>query len=131
MARPTKYNAVRRERLLNALRLGCTRKTATLTAGISEDTFARWMRNNADFAEAIARAEHDAVARNIALIARAANRNWRAAAWWLERTRPETYKLRNGLSISTEELEAAIQEEIDSLKNGDQTDKETKKISGD
>ena len=52
MARPSKYNQQRRERLFNALRTGCSRRTATISAGISEDTLARWMRHNADFADA-------------------------------------------------------------------------------
>lgn len=115
MARPSKYNSVRTEQLLNALRLGCSRRTATCTAGISEDTLSRWIRNNADFAEAIARAEEEAVARNIALVAHAARKNWRAAAWWLERTHPELYRLRTSINMSEEQIDDEIEAQIQNL----------------
>lgn len=98
--RPSKHTPEREARLLEALRAGNTRKDASLYAGIDLHTFARWM-NNATFATAIEKAEADAVVRNVAQIAKAAqDGTWTAAAWWLERRRPEDYGRRDRVEIT-------------------------------
>ena len=62
--------------------------------GIDESTWYRWLNEGEkaksgikrEFYETIKKAEKDAIARNVALIQRAAQEgNWQAAAWWLER----------------------------------------------
>ena len=83
--RPTKYNEEVVQRITQALRSGNTRRASCGYAGISEDTFAVWMKNNADFSDAIKKAECDAEVRNVAIIQKAADTTWQAAAWWLER----------------------------------------------
>ena len=80
------------EALLRSLRLGSTRRAACRVADLSDDTLARWIRRDPDFADAVARAEADAEQRFVGQIAAAAGSgSWEAAAWWLERRRPESY----------------------------------------
>lgn len=62
--------------------------------GIDDSTWFRWLNEGEkaksgmkrEFYETVKKAEKDAIARNVALIQRAAQEgNWQAAAWWLER----------------------------------------------
>lgn len=89
------------KRIIDLLRAGNTRKTSSIAAGISEDTFARWLASNADFADAVKKAEEEAVARHVAIIAKAAERSWQASAWWLERRRREDYGKAEKLDVTT------------------------------
>jgi hypothetical protein len=79
------------ERLLQGIKLGLPFVHACARAGISEDTFARWRKQSADFAEAVKNAEAEAIARNVTLIQKAAGTSWQAAAWWLERRHPNDF----------------------------------------
>jgi len=62
--------------------------------GIDKSTWYRWLSEGEtaksglkkEFYDTVKKAEKDAIARNVALIQRAAQEgNWQAAAWWLER----------------------------------------------
>ena len=79
------------DRLLQGIKLGLPFVHACARAGISEDTFARWRKQSADFAESVKNAEAEAIARNVALVQKAAGRSWQAAAWWLERRHPKDF----------------------------------------
>lgn len=79
--------------------------------GVHPDTFYRWLREGEraksglvrQFYEAVKRAEAEAIARNIALIQKAAQEgNWQAAAWWLERKYPEEWGRKDKMDIHTE-----------------------------
>lgn len=99
--RPSKRTPEREARLLEALRAGNTRKDASLYAGLEQHTFQRWVLADAHFAQAVEKAEADAVVRNVAQIAKAAQEGtWQAAAWWLERRRPEDYGRRDRVEIT-------------------------------
>lgn len=81
-----------REKILNALRAGNYRVAACKFAGISNDTFGRWMRAGnageqpfAEFADQVKQAEAQAEASLVATIRKAAGDHWQAAAWLLER----------------------------------------------
>jgi hypothetical protein len=85
----------RRETLLKALEAGNTRKAACAYAGLSEDAFARYCASNPDFTDDVGEAEAKAVIRHVGLILQAANKDWRAAAWWLERKFPDEWGRKN------------------------------------
>ena len=91
IGRPSKFTPERRARVLEAITGGATRTAAALHAGIDERTLYRWMDRYVSFASDLTRAEADAELRCTALIQRAAEIDWRAAAWWLERRRPDEY----------------------------------------
>jgi len=97
----TKRTDENAKKITDLLRAGNTRRTSCSVAGISEDTFARWLKDDADFAESVKGAEETAVARNVALIQQAAQGGtWQAAAWWLERRRPDDFRVRNDVNHS-------------------------------
>jgi hypothetical protein len=100
------------EKVSQALRAGNDIDTAAHFAGISVSQMYRWLEvgkfeaervasgQKADpanaqmleFWEALRTARAEAIVRNVAYIQTAAKQgSWQAAAWWLERTVPETY----------------------------------------
>ena len=79
------------DRVLQGIKLGLPFVHACARAGISQDTFARWRKRSADFAEEVKKAEAEAIARNVTLIQKAAGTSWQAAAWWLERRHPQDF----------------------------------------
>jgi hypothetical protein len=85
IGRPTKKTEQRTEALLQSLRAGASRQRAAALAGIHRDTLYEWMKQDPAFSDAIEKAEGDAEVRNVAIIQRAADTTWQAAAWWLER----------------------------------------------
>jgi hypothetical protein len=82
---PTKYSIQVVQRLTDALRGGNTRRASCAAAGISQDTFANWLREHSAFSDAVEKAEGEAELRNLAVIQDATKTTWQAAAWWLER----------------------------------------------
>jgi transposase len=90
--RKSKYTPDRIDKITKAIGVGATYTHACNYAGIDLDTFARWRKKYADFAEAIKEAEGKAVIGWLAKIEKAASDgNWTAAAWKLERRYPEDY----------------------------------------
>ena len=81
----------RRETLLKALEAGHTYKAACASAGLSEDAFARYRAEYADFADDVRQAEAKAAIRLVGQILEAGDKDWRALAWWLERRFPEEW----------------------------------------
>jgi hypothetical protein len=100
------------EKMKSALRSGNDIETAAHFAGQSLPTVYRWLElgkieaervatglqpvpeheSFLEFWEELRQARAEAIVRNVAFIQTAAkNGSWQAAAWWLERTVPETY----------------------------------------
>src|SRR2546428_824250 len=90
----------RRETLLKALEAGHTYKAACASAGLSEDAFARYRAEYADFADDVRQAEAKAAIRLVGQILEAGDKDWRALAWWLERRFPEEWR-RKSRTIQT------------------------------
>jgi hypothetical protein len=98
---PTKRSPEREQAILNALRIGNTRRAAAQGADITEDTLANWMKRSSAFFGAVEHAEAEAEQRFLGNVAKAAAGNtWQAAAWWLERRRPEDYRKREGVELT-------------------------------
>ena len=83
--------------ILNALRVGNTRRASAAAAGVSHETFYRWLAN-VTFCDEVIKAEADAELRFLGQVATAAKTSWQAAAWWLERSRPDQYGRRTNLA---------------------------------
>lgn len=89
--RKSKRTPTMQDKLSHALRLGASRRLACQYAGISEDTFARYLVD-ADFADMVNKAEGSGAIQWLNKIEKAANDgNWQAAAWKLERRYPHEY----------------------------------------
>lgn len=101
MGRPSKRTPEREARIAEALRAGNTRKAACAYGGISQSQFAEWLARFHDFRDTIEKAEADAEVRAVAQIATAAQAGtWQAAAWWLERRRPDDYGRRDRIEVT-------------------------------
>jgi len=108
MPRSTKLNSRVQNTIVKCLKDGNTRNDSALYAGIGVSTFYLWLdRGRAgespyvEFLEAVEKAEAEAMIANVAIIQRAANDTWQAAAWWLERKRPDDWGRRQRMDIGT------------------------------
>jgi transposase len=103
MARPTKLTDEVEEEVLKAIRAGASLAAAAQFAGIDASTFYRWTERGdlagtgrADarfrrFRTRVEQARAQAEVRDVTIIAKASERDWRAAAWRLERRNPQRY----------------------------------------
>lgn len=116
VGRPAKLDDAALERMVSVLKVGGYIDTAAAVGGISRATFFAWCDRGhpdgilpdgetdeakrvlravdepyRDFRRRVDQARADGEARNLVLIASAAPKDWKAAAWILERTHPERY----------------------------------------
>lgn len=89
--RPTKYTPDRVKRIIQAIDQGATHELACAYAGISVDTMANWRVRYSEFSDQLREAEGRAAVKWLAKIEQAANVDWKAAAWKLERRHPQMY----------------------------------------
>ena len=100
-----KYSEEIIQELEKYLRIGASQKDAATAAGIHEETFYKWMREkeadgtpnteyHPEFTVRIKKAQNDCKLRNLAIIQKAAEKTWQAAAWWLERTHYDEYAIK-------------------------------------
>lgn len=107
MGRPTLLDDLVSKRIVDAVARGCTRAAAAEAAGIHRDTLQEWLARGregdaeySDFAYRVEKADAEAenvmvgVVRGVAIGADGEKPIWQAAAWWLERRRPESYAKR-------------------------------------
>ena len=114
MPRP-KLDPAITQRIVDLVRAGNTLDTAATACGIHRTTLHRWMRHGKGqkrgryhkLFEQVEKAQAEAEARDVAIIAKAAGADWRAAAWRLERRFPRKYGPRVQLAIQ-EELDAVL-----------------------
>lgn len=123
MARPSKFNPERIEKIIKLIRLGNFAETAAAAGGISKQTYYNWLAKGREererldmtggkpratekpfleFFDAVEEARAEAEARMVAQITTAAQdpTKWQAAAWWLERVAPQKYGKINRTEIS-------------------------------
>jgi hypothetical protein len=95
MPRPSKLNDILQKNLVDAVRAGNFYSTACRAYGVGESTFHRWMSDPAPryraFQDAITRAAAAAEAEAIGQIRLASRKDWRAAAWFLEKKYPKEW----------------------------------------
>jgi hypothetical protein len=99
MARPTKLTAEVEERLVTAIAAGASYRVACDCAQISYQSFRNWIKRAEQgedeqflqFLDHIEKAKARGALVLLAQIKEAAKRDWRAAAWLLERRYPDSY----------------------------------------
>lgn len=92
MARPTKYNRAVAERIAHAIEQGATYELAAAHGGVSYETLRVWREAKPAFSVLLEAAEAKAAMRWLTWInAAAADGDWRAAAFMLERRYPQHY----------------------------------------
>jgi hypothetical protein len=138
MGRPTKLTEAIRDKIVEAILAGNYQDAAARYAGIDPATFYRWMQKGdgtddhyGEFREAVENAKAAAEVENVAIIRRAArDGTWQAAAWWLERTRPQKYGRKERyevtgaeggslqVDVSMQDLEEKVSRILDARKEG-------------
>lgn len=113
MSRPTKLNYKMQEQIVQAIRAGNYIETAASYAGINKTTLYDWLRRGArekervannnrarirkeeqpyvEFSNAVEKALAEAEMRDVLTISKAAEEQWQAAAWRLERKFPDRW----------------------------------------
>ena len=137
LGRPTKFTEETRKKILWALRLGNYRKTAAEYAGISERTLCDWIYKgagaesgeHADFCNDVIEAEQAAEVRALGVIQQAANRDWKAAAWFLERKFPERYCTRAAIFLA-KRLDIDDPMDVDGMSEDELNDEVLRQIAG-
>ncbi len=99
------YNAEIHKRVVEARRLGCTNRAIAGIIGVNHRTIDGWLEPTSDlYIEELARdceaALGEAQMFRLAIIERAAQKSWQAAAWLLERLNPEAYALQNRVMVN-------------------------------
>lgn len=77
--------------LETVLSSGATVKDACAYVGIHVDTFYDWCNKDSEFSDSMKKARAQAKVASVAVIRKAAQSNWQAAAWFLERSDPENW----------------------------------------
>jgi hypothetical protein len=97
---PKLFTTERRKAITDAIMKGVPRDVAARAAGVSHQTFYNWVKWSPEFASEVEIADADAEKHAIETIQWAGRRDWKANAWWLERTRSETYALRTKSEVT-------------------------------
>jgi hypothetical protein len=92
---------------LQALKAGSPRNEASEYASVNRSTFYSWLAKSEGARSSVAQAEASGVIRNLALINKAAETDWRAAAWFLEHRYPEQFARSRTVESVTVETEGA------------------------
>jgi hypothetical protein len=113
VGRPSKLSDEITGRICDILQAGGYTATAVNVAGVARSTFTEWMdrgdpdgtaKENApyrEFRERVEQAMAEGETRNVALIARAGSKDWKAAAWLLERRHPDRWAGPRGRGIDS------------------------------
>jgi transposase len=102
MGRRTKLTPELQSKIAGAIAAGNYHEVACALAGVSTSTFYAWLEKGragkspyVEFLEAVKKAEAAAEVKRIQIITKAADTDWKAAAWYLERRYPERWGKRN------------------------------------
>ncbi len=106
--RPTKFTKEVRKKILWALRLGNYRRIAAGYGGVAERTLCDWLARGrdeetgpySDFRQEVLEAEQTAEVRALGVIQQAQSKDWKAAAWFLERKFPERFCTRAAVFLA-------------------------------
>ncbi len=110
MGRPTKLTPAVSAAICESVKGGVYIETACQANNISTSTYYRWLDKaddpNADpiyktFRDASARARGEAQVQHVLLVTQAARTDWRAAAWFLERSFPTHYGRQERIEVDT------------------------------
>jgi len=124
---PSKLNPKVQKRIYQAIRAGNYKEVACQFAGISGTTLRNWVNKGRQseakgddncvyyhFLKGLEEAEAEAEVRNVAIVQRAAEKQWQASAWMLERRHPDRWS-RN----DKQRIEVKAEVEIDDRSSRD------------
>lgn len=106
--RPSKFTPDFQRRFLGYVRQGVGVTAAAAALGVSKSALCAWRHRFSDFSRKIEDAREAHLDRLEHHIARAAHVDWRAAAWILERRRPDEYSRRDSSGADGFTLEGLL-----------------------
>lgn len=106
--RPRLLDDAKRREICALIVSGYSLVAAADYVGCSRRTIKRELARNPEFAERFRRAKLAGELEPLGTIRSAARTNWRAAAWYLERTNPQRFGRRNPVLIRPEEVQQTI-----------------------
>ena len=118
----TKKSPERMQAVLDNIRDGQPITRAARLAGLNPDTVHRWRKEDEEFDEAVEDALEFQIAVLTAKVDRASDTDWKAAAWRLERLRPDEFGSKKEVSVTATqsnglaEVIAMIEQTNDSVK---------------
>tara|TARA_R110002167_G_scaffold98773_1_gene259606 strand:+ start:1050 stop:1511 length:462 start_codon:yes stop_codon:yes gene_type:complete len=118
----TKYCEWSRDTILKGMKAGHTRESVCKKVGISTATLLNWLKDEGkrEFAVLLAKAEGEGTIQLVEQVKFHGQKDWRAAAWILERTRPAFMKTARMSSDSKRRIDALaiekLQADIDYVK---------------
>ena len=118
----TKKSPERMQAVIDNIRDGQPITRAARLAGLNPDTVHRWRKEDEEFDEAVEDALEFQIAVLTAKVDRASDTDWKAAAWRLERLRPDEFGSKKEVSVTATqsnglaEVIAMIQQTNDSVK---------------
>lgn len=111
--RRSKYTTETIEKVLHAIRMGATYEIAARSAGISPDTLTNWQKQYSDFSDKMREAEGVSARVWLEKIENAADVDWKAAAWKLERRFPKEYGKQADTAVTINLSQDAIRQLAD------------------
>ena len=118
------------DEIASYIELGFTIKDTCEAVGIMKSTFFDWRsqgkrdRENgikslfSEFSDSIKKGKHKIKQLMLSKIVQAANENWNAAAWWVERNFPEDYSLRPELRKTKSKSKTKnVESDVDEITN--------------
>ncbi len=113
--RPKKLDSAKQDQICALITVGCTRRTAAQHTGVSCTGIRNLARRDREFADRLQRAEMLREANALKHIYNAGAKNWRTAAWLLERTFPDDYARKRPKSFSYDEARGLMEEVWETL----------------
>lgn len=110
MSRHTKLDPTIHAKIVESIRAGNYLETAAAVAGIDPRNLRHWIRKGArgiepyrQFSEDVTAAMATGETAAVAMLRAHGRKDWRALAWWLERTRPARYGQTLAVSAKVDE----------------------------
>ena len=97
--RPSKYSRTMLKRICALVARGLNYNQVADAVGIHRDTLNHWQRDFPGFSDALRKAKAMGIARRLERVEKAARKDWRADAWWLERVLPRQFGRRERLDV--------------------------------
>ena len=110
-----KYNKKIVDKICELVRNGVFNKDAAEAVGIDESTFYEWVKTKPEFSKLLKKANAIRKKNFILAIAKAANKTWQAAAWYLERVYNDQFA-RKEISEHTGEVGLKLKEPSEEMK---------------
>jgi len=108
LGRPRALNEAKRREVCALVSRGCGIKEAARYVGCAPSTIHRERQANEKFRRRLARAKMKANLSPLRAMQQAMKTDWRAAAWFLERTQPEKFARRNHRAFTQKQANALI-----------------------